>query len=181
MADLVNVGVPQVMNRAFVALAVESGIESVLKSLLGLAMDQRQLLERVIDALEETNPTLAAAMNMDSLMAVIEYMQSQETAAVATKDHLPTLLNESGPASVSAARDGGVNTQVNITFSAPPEGYKAELYLDGIFQKVVQENPSAGFVNTLIANVSPGSHTIRVLFRNGDGDITKFGPIAAVV
>ncbi len=180
MANLTNIGVPTVANKAFVPLAVEAGIVDVIASIVTLAMDKRTLLERLVEALEETNPPLAAALNLDTLDAVLRYMATLPKAPVALTSELPEMLNENGPASVTAARDGGSPTQVNITFSDRPEGYKYGIYLDGVFQKVGNLAGVGGFVNEAIQDVAEDGqqHTIRVLFVNPDLAITRFGAIA---
>ena len=74
MADIVNIGTPQVANRAFLPLAIEAGIEVVIQSIVTLAMDKKTLLIELVDALSISNPELAAALNMDTLDAILKYM-----------------------------------------------------------------------------------------------------------
>lgn len=179
MVDMVNVGVPQVANRAFLPLAVEAGIVAVIQSLVPLATDKLSLLFSIKQALENSNPALANALNTQTLDAILAYMETLPSAFVVSADKLPSLENEAGPASVAAARDGGVPTQVNITYSAPPEEYTSEIYFDGVFRKHSMEAGSNGWVNEALANipVDGQQHTIRVLFRTPDGNVTRFGPI----
>lgn len=171
---------PTVANKAFVPLAVEAGIVDVIASIVTLAMDKRTLLERLVDALEETNPPLAAALNLDTLDAILAYMAKLPKAPVALTSELPEMVNENGPASVTAARDGGAPGQVNVTFSDRPAGYRYAIYLDGVLQKVGNLDGSNGFVNEAIQDVPEGPHTIRVLFVTPDLAITRFGPIAEI-
>lgn len=179
MVDLLNIGVPQVANRAFVALALEAGIETTLRSLIPLAMDKISLLAALKEALEPNNPQLAHALNTQTLDAIIAALDGPD-AAIVEADQLPELLNQAGPASVTAARDPGDATQVNITYTAPPNGFTAELYLDMVFVKHSTLAPSGGFVFDALFGVAPGAHTIRVLYRSANGQITRFGPLATI-
>jgi hypothetical protein len=172
----------QVVNRAFVALAIEAGIETVIRSLVGLATTKQQLLLKLKLALADSNPPLAAALGLGTLEAILKYMGSKAAAsAVVLEEDLPELLDQAGPASVSAGRDGGVNTQVNITFNEAPNGFIPELYLDGVYIRDSEVVPASGWVNDALSNVALGSHTIRVLYRRVvDGHQTRFGPVAQV-
>lgn len=173
------IGVPQVANRAFVQLAIEAGIEVTINSLVGLAVDKITLLVQLKEALMVNNAPLSNALNTQTLDAILDYM-SKKQGAIANANELPNALVENGPASVSAGRDGGLATQVNITFSEPPAEYVPEIYLDGIYQKDSTQQPAGGFVNDAIQNVQPGPHVIRVLFRNPEGGLTHFGPVANI-
>ncbi|MBN1286273.1 MAG: hypothetical protein JXB47_12820, partial [Anaerolineae bacterium] len=84
------------------------------------------------------------------------------------------------PAVVSAGRDGGEPTQVNIGYSQPPDGCAVEVYLDGVFVKVSDLPPTGETVFDIVPGVVVDglAHTIRVLFVDGDGNQTRFGPIA---
>lgn len=177
MTNMDNLGVPQVANRAFVALAIEAGIEVTIKSLVGLARDKVSLLLGLKEALEENNPALAGALNVQTLDAIMEYLSVLPNAGVVDADKLPKLLNENGPAEVYGGRDNNDSSQVNFSYTAPPEGYTAEAYLDGVFVKHSTLAPSAGYVYDILANVVAGAHTLRVLYRNPDGDITRFSTV----
>lgn len=169
----------QVANRAFVALAVEAGIETVIASLVTLAKDRITLLGQLKAALQNTNPALAAALGVETLDAILVYMGTK-SAAVMPADELPILLNENGPAVVSAGRDQGATSQVNIGFSTPPEGYEAEIYLDGVYQKTSTQPDSGGTTFDILSNVAEGGHTVRVLYRRvSNGALTRFGPVAS--
>jgi hypothetical protein len=180
MADLLNYGTPTVANKAFVPLAVEAGIVDVIASIVTLAMDKKTLLIRLVEALSDTNPELAAALNHDTLDAILRYMAKLPKAPVALTSELPEMVNESGPASVAAGRDGGTPTQVNVTFSDRPAGYRYAIYLDGVLQKVANLDGAAGYVNEAVSDVAVDGqqHTIRVLFVTDELAITRFGPIA---
>jgi len=180
MVDILNYGEPTIANKAFVPLAVEAGIVDVIASIVTLAVDKKTLLARLKETLADTNPELAAALNRDTLDAILDYMAQLPKAPVALTSRLPRMVNENGPASVTAARDGGTPTQVNVTFSDRPEGYRYAIYLDGVLQKVANLAGAAGFVNEAIQDVPVDGqqHTIRVLFVTAEMAITRFGPVA---
>lgn len=181
-----NIGTPTIASRGFVPLAVEAGITQTIAALVsGLAVDARTLLLALKAALSDVNDPLAAALNMDNLAAIIAYMERAGLGVIAASSlpvsRLPVLLDQDGPASVTAARDGSQPTQINVTFSAPPDGYTYELYLDGVFQKAGNNTASNGWVNDAISDVPADAqpHTARVLFVDPNGDQTRFGPIAS--
>lgn len=197
MANINNYGAPQIANKAFVPLAIEAGIEAVITSLVTLATTEKALVVAVKDALEGSNPELAAAWNQQTQSAVLDFLAFKAKTAFALVKDLPDTVNEPGPASVSAGRDGSTPTQVNISFSGPPtvdvevddgaggvttvqKTYKYAIYLDGLFQKVGNNTAVEGWVNDYLSDVAAGSHTIRVLFVTPDNAITLFGPIAAI-
>jgi len=192
MVDIyANIGAPTIASRGFVPLAVEAGIANTIKSLIsGLALDARSLLLEIKSVLSADNEPLAAALNMDNLAAIIAYMELSGTGIMAASGlpvtRLPVLLDEDGPAVVSAGRDGGEPTQVNIGYSAPPDGYTAEIYLDGVFAKRSDLAPTGETVFDIVPGVPVDGlpHTIRVLFSTVDGETgeeqqTRFGPVAA--
>ena len=176
MADLTNVGTPMVAARGFVALAVEAGIETVIESLVGLAIDKRTLLEQLVAALEDTNPPLAAALNLATLDAILAYISLKSNAAVVDADKLPVLLDENGPVSVAAGWDANPG-QVNVTYSAPSAGWTAEIYLNGVFAKHSTAVAAGGFVNDAVLDIPTGNYAVRVLYRDPAGNISRFGPI----
>lgn len=180
MVNIRNLGTPSIANKAFVPLAIEAGIETVIASLVPLAMDKKTLLIRLVEALEASNPELAAALNMDTLDAILRYMARKAKSPVVAAADLPETVAEPGPESVTAARDGADQMQVNITFSEPPSGYMYAIYLDGIFQKVGALAGSGGFVNEALQDVPDDgeTHTIRVLYVTPEKAITLFGPVA---
>lgn len=180
MANVHDIGAPMVVNRAFVPLAIEAGIEAVIKSLVTLGMSKRELLIQLVAALQDTNPALAAALNIDTLDAILRYMTSQAKTPIVLAADLPVMLNEAGPASVAAARDGGAPTQVNVTFSDRPQGYRYAIYRDGVLAKIGDLAASDGFVNEAIQDVVADgqSHTVRVLFISAELGTTRFGPVA---
>ncbi len=178
-----NIGTPSVCNRAFVPLAIEAGIEDTIAGLIPLAMDRRTLLVAVVTALWDNNRPLAEALNLDTLDAVLRYMMSKGKTAIVFAEDLPVLLNRDGPASVTAQRDGGTPTQVNVTFAedtAAEPLTRYAIYLDGIFQKTATYIPDTGWVNDTIPDVAENGqpHNIRVLLVDANLAITRFGPIA---
>ncbi|HML21877.1 MAG TPA: hypothetical protein PKD09_09525 [Aggregatilinea sp.] len=181
MTDITNIGVPQVANQAFVPLAIEAGIEQVIRSLVPLATDKQTLLISLKTALSGSNPGLAAALNMDTLDAVLKYITALPGSPIVLAAALPEMLNADGPASVAAARDSNVTTQVNISFPSAPEGYGYGIYLDGLFRKQGNQAGTSGWVSESISDVPVDGqeHTIRVLYIKLDGGaLTRFGPVA---
>lgn len=178
MANLINIGAPQVANRNFVSLAAEAGLEATIKSLVTLAMDLVSLLAALKNTLEGPNPALAAALNIETLKAFLAYMALAPNAPVLLAASLPETLYEDGPASVSAARDAG--TQVNVTFTEPPGGYSYEISVSGVHWKSGTLAGAGGFVNESIQGVPAGAQAIRVRFVNGTGAVTRFGPVANI-
>jgi hypothetical protein len=179
-AEITNLGAPMVANVAFVPLAVEAGIIPTIKSLVGLATDEYSLVILLKQSLWDDNQALSLAINNGTLRAILKYMATIGESVVIVDD-LPDMLDMNGPVSVSAGRDGGTPTQINIGFSTPPEGFKGAIYLDGVFNKISNEtgNPT---VFDIISNVGAGAHTIRVLYRReSDGALTRFGPIVNIV
>ena len=136
-------------NRGFVALAVEAGIIMTIETLVGLAMDKKTLLEQLVDALAGDNPPLAAALNYQTLDAILDYMAVLGDTGIVNAADLPALLDEDGPVSVTAGWDGGNSSseQSNVTYSEPPTDYTAEIYLNGIFAKHSTVSPAAGYCN----------------------------------
>lgn len=174
-----DLGSPMAVNVAFVPLAVEAGIITTIKSLVGLAVSLPQLVIRLHDALIEDNQPLAEAMNFDTVQALLDYMNASGESVVLGRD-LPVTRNQDGPAEVSAGRDGNDATQINIGFSTPPEGYQALVFLDGVYQKTsVQEG--SPLVWDILQGVPAGYHTVRVLYRRvEDGALTRFGPMSVI-
>jgi hypothetical protein len=175
-----DLGAPSVVNVAFVPLAVEAGIIPTIKSLVGLSLSLPQLVVALHDALIGSNAPLAEAMNFDTVRALLAYMAESGESVVLGSD-LPVTLDQAGPASVSAGRDGGTPTQLNIGFSTPPEGFKGAIYLDGVYAKTSTQtgNPT---VFDILANVPAGYHTVRVLYkRDSDGAMSRFGQIVTIL
>jgi hypothetical protein len=181
MSDITNLGVPQVANQAFVPLAIEAGIEDVIRSLVPLATDKQTLLVELVAALAGSNPGLAAALNLDTLDAVLKYVTARPGSPILLASALPEMLDADGPASVAAARDASVPTQVNVSFSAPSDGYGYGLYLDGVFRQAGSQAGTGGWVSEALASVplDAHAHTVRVLYvQAGTGALTRFGPVA---
>jgi hypothetical protein len=180
-----NIGTATVAGRGFLPLAVEAGVCEVVDSLLsGLAMDIHTLTIELKNALAENNLPLAAALNIDTVAAIIGYMNNVVGSAMPTSAlpevNLPTLLDEDGPASVAAGWNAEPGGQLNITFNEPPAGYTAEIYVDGVFAKHSTIEGAGGWANDALLSAPAGTTTIRVLFRDPDDEQTRFGMIAAL-
>lgn len=180
MVNVEGLGRAQIANRAFVQLAVEAGIIPVMRSIVGLAMTKNRVVIELAAALETDNPELAMAINTQTLDALLEYMSAMDTPAVVDALNLPTALDEDGPAVVTAGRDSGDATQLNIGFSEPLQDYMPEIYLDGVYIKDSVQASTDGTVFDIISGVEAGAHTVRVLFRDPDGGLTRFGPVASI-
>jgi len=182
MDDIILIGRPTYANRGFLPLAVQAGILATIQSLNTLAMDDLSLALALRAALQPVNAPLAEAITYETLRRLVEYAGLvQDTPAVLPVDQLPPMLNREGPASVAAGRDVGIPTQINVTFSEPPLGFHAEIYLDGVFRQLCTNAGIEGWVSDVIAGVAQDAlpHTVRVLFvRSSDGAMTRFGPIA---
>jgi hypothetical protein len=188
--NLTGYGQPMVVNKAFVPLAIEAGIETTITSLIRYALTEKQLVIAVKEALLREDPqtgqpynaALAEAWNQGTQRAVLTFLAKKNATPFALASALPVTVPESGPAMVSAARDQAVVTQVNVSFSQPPEGYRYAIYYDGLLVKVGNETPSSGWVNESLADIPDDdlSHTIRVLFVTPDLALTLFGPVATL-
>lgn len=175
-----NVGARTIVTRGIIPLLVDAGAcEIIQEKLDGSAIDERSLLLAVKKELGSGYPVLAAALNFDTLEVLVTYMESAGMGA-STVDGLPTLLNEDGPVSVTAERNGGDPTQIDITYNSPPPTYEAEIYRDNRLAKTSDDNGSGGTVSETLTGVEDDEeeHTIRVLYINADGDQTRFGPVA---
>ena len=181
MPDLyMNIGMPTIAGRGFVALAIEAGITNVIPELLsGMAMDIRTLTLATKDAVKETDPDLAAALNTDNILLVIDYIY-RLNGSVMKSAGLPLVLLEDGPAEVSAEWDANPG-QINVTYTAPPRGYTGEIYLDAVYWKHSTEAPVEGYVTDSVVDVPPDVTKVRVLYRSPDGNLTRFGPIAELL
>jgi hypothetical protein len=191
MGDLyANIGQATIVSRGFLPLAVEAGIEETIASLVGsTGIGLRELLLAIKAELGEgqdpPNRPLAEALNLDNLSAILGYVARSGGAVLPASQlvqtNLPTLLDEDGPASLDAARDGEVTGQINLSFPESPSGYTDyEVYLDGVYWKTGSEAAVDGWVNDSIADVPDGAHTARVLYLDEDGAQTRFGPVAEV-
>ncbi|MFP4322645.1 MAG: hypothetical protein ACLFTK_09340 [Anaerolineales bacterium] len=175
--------------RGFVPLAIEAGIETVIRSVTPLARDETSLLLALKTALWESNRPLADALSIPTLRAIMKHLAARENASVMLADDLPTLLDQDGPATVNAARDGSVPTQVNVSYIAPPTetidaeevAWTGEIYVAGNFAKHSTVAAVDGWCHDLVQHVGPGAVTIRVCYRSPRGEITQFGPIVEIL
>lgn len=178
-AEIENLGERMVVNVAFVPLAVQAGIIPTIKSLVGLAKDQIRLVILLKQSLWDDNRPLSLAINTGTLGAILKYMALIGESVVFDVD-LPDMLDMDGPASVSAGRDGGLATQVNVGFSTPPEGFECDIYLDGVFVKTSVQTGSPTVWDT-IQGVVAGAHTVRFIYRRVlDGAMSRFSSIVNI-
>lgn len=184
-----NIGTPQVLSRAAVALAVSQGIVTLIKSMVNIATDKMTLLLALKDHLgggeQPINKPLADALNMELLDLILTYMGSVPGSEYVPASAMPKLLPQAGPASFFAARDGGLPTQLNISFTAPPAGFTYEVYQDA--KRVLAGSQAAqpsGEVWEVVQGVPQDGEvkTFRVLFvRTEDGALTLFGPAVSIL
>lgn len=180
-AEITNLGARMVANVAFVPLAVQAGIIPTIKSLVGLAKDEISLVILLKQSLWDDNQPLSLAINTGTLGAILKYMALIGESVVFAED-LPDMLDMDGPASVSAGRDGGTPTQVNIGFSTPPEGFVCDIYLDGVFAKTSSQtgNPTVFDILTGV-ELGAGAHDIRFIYRRvSDGALSRFSAVVNI-
>ncbi len=138
------------------------------------------------------------AINTDVLTRLLDYIDADIAAPVMSVSKLPDTLHTPGPAIVTAERDPEDASAVLILFSEPPlttvtdaQGNaiemlcEYEIYLNLRLVKRGSDAPEGGMVCETLPNV-PATvaqlpHSIRVLFVDGDGCLSKFGPTALVV
>lgn len=175
-AEITNLGARMVANVAFVPLAVQAGIIPTIKSLVGLAKDEISLVILLKQSLWDDNQPLAQAINTGTLGAILKYMALVGESVVFDVD-LPDMLDMDGPASVSAGRDNGEPTQVNVGFSTPPEGFECQIFLDGVYVKTSTQTGSPTVWDT-IQGVADGAHNVRFIYRRvSDGAMSRFSSI----
>jgi hypothetical protein len=178
-AEITNLGARMVANVAFVPLAVQAGIVATIKSLVGLAKDEISLVILLKQSLWDDNQPLAEAINTGTLGAILKYMALIGESVVFDVD-LPDMLDMDGPASVSAGRDGGLATQVNVGFSTPPEGFECQIFLDGVYVKTSTQTGSPT-VWDAIQGVLAGGHNLRFIYRRvEDGAMSRFSAIVNI-
>lgn len=176
-AEITNLGARMVANVAFVPLAVQAGIIPTIKSLVGLATDEISLVILLKQSLWDDNEPLSRAINTGTLGAILKYMALIGESVVFDVD-LPDMLNMDGPASVSAYREPEELTQINIGFTAPPEGFECDVYLDGVFAKTSTEAPSNGNVFDTLQGVALGNRNVRFIYRRvADGALSRFSAV----
>ena len=227
MANLDNIGVPQVANRAIIPIAIQAGLADLVAALVPMATNRLTLLVALVAELEKaqayalgqsTTPPHATlnlavlqdvllhthpgeiyqAINTDVLTRLLDYIDADIAAPVMSVSKLPDTLHAPGPAIVTAERDPEDASALLILFSEPPltavtdaQGNvietlcEYELYLNLRLVRRGSEAPVGGMVCETLPNV-PATvaqlpHSIRVLFVDGDGCLSQFGPTALVV
>lgn len=121
---------PTVVSDVFVLLALEAGVGDVIKRLMGIGKPVNILIQEVYSEILPLHPDIAEALNFDTFRAVVDYMTSIGEP-VTLGFNLPQLLDEDGPTNVSAVRNAQDPTKLRVTFDAPPNGYRAKLFVDG--------------------------------------------------
>jgi len=175
------IGQPTVVNSAFVPLAIKAGLPAVIEGLVLVGLPFSVLLEQVTQAIEANNPSLAAALNNDTLRAVLDYM-AVNGSSVRLGFALPQTLDMAGPIFGSAPyRDNGNTAQVNLSISAPPEGFVVDIYLWETRKKTSTVTPSGGYLYDSISGVDGGTQVIRAIYRRvSDGALSRFSDDASV-
>lgn len=173
--DAQYIGQPTIANSAFVPLAISAGLPSVIEGLVLVGVPLSLLLEQVTNAIQANNPSLADALNNDTLRAVLDYM-AISGSSVRLGFNLPQTLNMNGPVFGSAPyRDGGNPSQVNLSISAPPDGFVVDVYVYEIRKKTSVVTPSGGYLYDSISGVEAGTQVIRVIYRRlSDGALSRF-------
>ena len=181
MTKLDNLSRPSVINTAFVPLAIEAGIEATIRSLVPLATDDKTLLIALKDALEGSNPELAAALRPDTLVLLLRYIANQNDGSVAIFEDVPETLDQDGPAATFASRNGDT---ISVTWTEPPTDFNSLILLDGVVVRYSEEQDNGDGTaddSFVFAGLSNDAHTIRVLYKRiEDGAITRLGPVANI-
>jgi len=169
------IGQPTVANSAFVPLAISAGLPAVIEGLVLVGVPLSLLLEQVTNAVQANNPTLADALNNDTLKAVLDYM-AISGSSVRLGFNLPTTLNMAGPVFGSAPyRDGNNPSQVNLSISEPPEGFVVDVYVYEMRKMTSDETPVGGYLYDSISGVDGGTQIIRAIYRRlTDGALSRF-------
>lgn len=179
-AEVENLGYQMVANVAFVPLAEQAGLTATIKSLVGLATDLISLTILLKQSLWDDNEPLSRAINLGTVQAYLKYMKTIGESVVMVED-LPDTLDMNGPASVSAYREPEELTQVNVGFTAPPNGFECQIFLDGVYVKTSTEAPSGDNVFDSIQGVLAGEHKIRFIYRRvSDGALSRFSAVVNI-
>ncbi len=191
MANLQDPYEQTVIDRGFVAHAVDAGIVTTIQSLIsGQGISKLSLLSNLKDALMNDNEALANSLALDNLQLILDYMGRIGVAPVVIPADAPELIDEDGPAGTWAS-DAGSN-QINVTFSEPTtaqtdpggvfETYTYEIYANGVFQKSGSIAPVSGNINDSFVLVGGDTVNVRVAFVDGStpAQMSRLGPTATV-
>lgn len=175
------IGQPTVVNSAFVPLARKAGLHTLIEGLVLVGVPFGVLLTQVTQAVQATNPALADALNNDTLRAILDDM-AVHGSSVRLGFALPPTLNMAGPVWGDAPyRDGEDNTQVNVSITAPPEGFVVDIYVWESRKKTSVVTPSGGYLFDSLAGVPSGTQVIRAIYRRvSDGALSHFSDDATV-
>ena len=169
------IGQPTIVNSVFVPLAISAGLPNVIEGLVLVGVPLSLLLEQVTSAVQANNPTLADALNNDTLRAVLDYM-AISGSSVRLGFNLPQTLNMDGPVFGSPPyRDGNNPSQVNLSISEAPEGFVVDVYIYEVRKKTSNVTPSGGYLYDSISGVDGGTQVIRAIYRRlSDGALSRF-------
>jgi hypothetical protein len=175
------IGQPTVVNSAFVPLAIQAGLPAVIEGLVPVGLPFAVLLEQVTAVVQPNNPILAAALNNDTLKAVLDYMLLTGSV-VRLGMMLPPMLNMDGPQFLASPyRDPNDAGQVNMSIGVPPEGFEVDIYLWETRKKTSNVAPLNGVLYESVSGVPIGTQVIRALYRRvSDGALSRFGADASV-
>lgn len=173
--DTQYIGQPTIVNSAFVPLAISAGLPAVIEGLVLVGVPLSLLLEQVTNAVQANNPSLADALNNDTLRAVLDYM-AISGSSVRLGFNLPQTLDMNGPVFGSAPyREVNTPSQVNLSISEPPVGFVVDVYVYEVRKKTSVVTPSDGYLFDSIAGVDGGTQIIRAIYRRlTDGALSRF-------
>ncbi len=129
----------------------------------------------------ESPGNIYEAINTDLLRYLLKYLDDKADAQVKTVSALPPLAPIDGPKEVFAGRNINKPEEVNITFTAPPEEYTYEIYLDLRYVKSGSLKDSGdGYVyETLSVPKDDQQHTVRVVYVTPEKNIGRFSTAVA--
>ena len=187
MANLNDIYEQSVIDRGFVAHAVDAGIVTTITSLIsGQGTTKPLLLSNVKDALISDNEALANSLNLDTLQLVLDYMGRIGVPPIVIAQDSPIVIDENGPAGTWTS-DGG-SDQINVTFSEPTAGqlsgafstYTYELYGNGVFMKSGSLAAAGGTIDESFVIIGGSVVHTRVVFVNANNEMSRTGPVSTV-
>lgn len=181
MAEITNIGTPSIVNPGIIPLAIEAGIETTIRSLIGLGKDRRTLLIELKEALWESNQALSVALDSAVLDGILNYLADTGRPVALRSQDLPKMVNQDGPAGTWVSYADGT---LSVTWTTPPTGWTSDIYVDGVLVKHsdVTDDVDGNADDTVTGlSLSAGDHTVRVLYRRSeDGAMSRFGVVATV-
>lgn len=130
-----NIAQPQLVNRAYLALAVESGVFEALRRITVYGSDKMTLVIRLREEMEGVDPEFAQSINVATFDAMIGYLSTKAdyvspfvnaTDLVALDDTIPV------PDPVQVTRDIVDYNLLHVEFPAPPSDHRWEVYVNRI-------------------------------------------------